>query len=190
MDFEKVVYKRRTIRRFSQEPISLDILKKLIDYARLAPMGSNKQSLSFIIVKESEIVQKVFPLVRWAASLPIKERTPEKDRRPTAYILVLQDKTIKEHADFDVGAAVENILLGAVNHGLGACWMGSINRKELKALFHVPDQFEITHVLSLGFPDEKSTVEKYVDSFHYWKDKEGKMHVPKKQLDAVIFKIT
>jgi len=35
MDIEEAIYKRRTIRRFKQDPIPRDILKKLVDYALL-----------------------------------------------------------------------------------------------------------------------------------------------------------
>ncbi|MFW9878427.1 MAG: nitroreductase family protein, partial [Candidatus Thorarchaeota archaeon] len=50
MDLEEIIYKRRTIRRFTQEPISIEILKKLVDFARVAPMARNVQALEFIIV--------------------------------------------------------------------------------------------------------------------------------------------
>ena len=51
MDLEDAIFKRRTIRRFKQDPITLDLLKKLIDYARVAPMASNIQALEFILVE-------------------------------------------------------------------------------------------------------------------------------------------
>ncbi|HEY0087714.1 MAG TPA: nitroreductase family protein, partial [Candidatus Lokiarchaeia archaeon] len=70
MDVEEAIYKRRTIRRFKQTPISVEILKKLIDYARVAPMGNNVQSLDYIIVFNSDMRKKLFPLLSWAASLP------------------------------------------------------------------------------------------------------------------------
>ena len=89
MDVEEVIYKRRTIRRFKQDLISLEILKKLIDFARVAPMARNVQGLEFIIVNNAEIREKMFSLVKFAGSLPENQRTPEEGRRPTAYIIVL-----------------------------------------------------------------------------------------------------
>ena len=50
MNIEEAIYNRRTIRRFKQEPIQTDILKKLIDYARIAPSGMNIQALEYIII--------------------------------------------------------------------------------------------------------------------------------------------
>jgi nitroreductase len=190
MDLEEIIYKRRTIRRFKQDPISLDLIKKLIDFARIAPMARNVQALEFIIVSNLKIREKLFPLVNWAGSLPEDQRTPEKGREPTAYIIVLINTTIKNaYVDFDVGAAVENILLGAVNFGVACCWMGAINREKIRKLLEIPDYLDIKHVISLGYPDEESTMEPYKDSFSYWKDNDGRMHVPKRALDEIIFKI-
>jgi len=190
MDFEEIIYKRRTIRRFKQEPITLETLKKLIDFARFAPMAKNVQALEFIIVHSSEIKEKLFPLVNWASSLPANQRTPEKGREPTAYIIVLVNTNIKKtYVDFDVGVAVENILIGAASYGIGSCWMGSIKIEKIRKLFQIPEFYIIKHVISLGYPDEDPVIESYKDSFKYWKDNTGKIHVPKRALDDIIFKI-
>ena len=190
MNLEESIYKRRTIRRFKPEPISLETLKKLVDYARVAPVARNVQALEFIIVNNSEMTQKLFPLVRWANSLPEDQRTPEKGREPTAYILVLVNKKIKSaFVDFDVGAAVENILLGAISFGIGTCWMAAIDYKRIRELFEIPEDYDLKQVISLGYSDEESVMETYKDSYKYWKDTDGKMHVPKRELDDIIFKI-
>lgn len=190
MELEELIYKRRTIRRFKQDPISIEKLKKLIDFARIAPMATNIQALEFIIVENPEIRKKLFPLVRWAGSLPEEKRTPESGREPTAYIVVMVNANIKKtYVDFDVGAAVQNILLGATASGIGTCWMGAINFKKIKELFEIPDNYIIKQVISLGYPDEESIIEPFKDSFKYWKDENGMMHVPKRSLDDIILKI-
>lgn len=189
MDVEEAIYKRRTIRRFKQKPIPLEILKKLVDYARVAPAGNNIQAVEYIIVHSEDMREKIFPLLKWAGWLPEKERTPEKGRRPTAYIVVLINTDIKKNADFEEGAAIENILLGAVKEKIGTCWMGSNNREELRKLLKIPDNYEIKHIISLGYPDEESKIDPYKGSFKYWKDEDGMMHVPKRNLDDIIIKI-
>lgn len=190
MDFEEIIYKRRTIRRFKQKPLSIDLLKKLVDFARVAPIARNIQGLEFIIVHNEKNREELFPLIRWASSLPEDQRTPEEGRKPTAYFVVLVNTNIKKtYYNFDVGAAVENILLGAINFGLGCCWMGAIDRDKIRELFNIPEYFEITHVISLGYPDEESIMEPYEGSFDYWKDEKGLMHVPKKEINEIIYKI-
>ncbi|GAG62492.1 unnamed protein product, partial [marine sediment metagenome] len=102
MNLEEIIYKRRTIRRFKQDPIPLETLKKLVDYARVAPMAKNVQALDFIIVENLEVRKKLFPLVGWAGSLPQDQRTPEEGREPTAYIILLVNNNIKPaYVDFD-----------------------------------------------------------------------------------------
>ena len=189
MDIEEAIYNRRTIRRFKQDPVPIEILKKLVDFGRVAPMGSNIQSIEYIIVSDSAMREKLFPLVQWAGFLPEKDRHPELGRRPMAYIIVLGNTEIKENPRLDAGAAIENILLGAVKFGLSSCWMGSVDRKEAAALFKLPKNYELISVISLGYPDEKSFIEPFDGSFKYWKDEEGNMHVPKKLLNDIIFKM-
>ncbi len=190
MDIEEAIKKRRTIRRFKKKPIPIDVLKKLIDYARVAPMARNVQGLEFVIVENSEIREKLFKLIKFASSLPEDQRTPEPGREPTAYIIVLVNIEIKpSFFDFDIGAAVENILLGAISYGIGSCWMANINARKIKSLLKVPDQYQIKHVISLGYPDEESFMEPYEDSYKYWRNPDGTMHVPKRELDDIIYKI-
>ena len=190
MDIEEAIYKRRTIRRYNQDLIPRDILKKLIDYARVAPMARNVQGLEFVIVDSSEMREKLFKLIKFAGSLPEDQRTPEPGREPTAYIIVLVNTEIKpSFFDFDVGAAVENILLGAVKYGIGSCWMANIKARKIKSLLEVGDQYQVKHVISLGYPDEESFIEPYIDSYKYWKNPDGTMHVPKRDLDDIIYKI-
>ncbi|MHA1109683.1 MAG: nitroreductase family protein [Promethearchaeota archaeon] len=189
MEFEEVIRKRRTIRRFKPTPVPLEILKKLVDYARVAPQGSNKQALKYIIITHDEMRSKMFANVRWAGALPPEMRNPEEGRRPMAYIVVLLNTTIKKDGNTDCGAAVENILLGITDHGLGACWQGAIDRSAIHSLLELPEYIEVKYVVSLGYPDEESQIEGFSGDFKYWKTDDGKMHVPKKSLEDVIFKI-
>ena len=187
MNIEDAIYRRRTIRRYKQIQIPNDILRKLIDYARLAPMAINIQYIEYIIINTPENREKIFPCLMWSRLLPLDERTPEKNRRPMAYIIVCVNKKIKKKATGDIGAAIENILLGATNYGLGTCWLGSIDKKKIRVLFNIPEYYKILYVISLGFPDEESCIEPYQKSFKYWK-KNGKIHVPKRSLEDIIIK--
>jgi len=189
MDIEEAIYARRTIRRFRQTPIPMETLKKLIDLARVAPMAKNVQALEFVIVQSPEHVKKVFIMIRFAGSLPENERKPEPGREPTAFIVVMVNTDIKrEYVDFDVGAAVENILLGAVKHNIGCCWMGNIDKFDIQNYLRIPQNYEIKHIISLGYPDEVSVTEPFKDSFKYWKNPDGTMHIPKRDLDDIIYK--
>ena len=67
--------------------------------------------------------------------------------------------------------------------------MANINRNKIRELLEIPEYYDIMHVISLGYPDEESVMEPYKDSFKYWKDDDGRMHVPKRALEDIIFKI-
>ena len=69
------------------------------------------------------------------------------------------------YVDFDVGAAVENMLLGAVKYGIGTCWMGNFNASKLRSFLKIDKHYDIKHVISLGYPDEISKVEEFKESF-------------------------
>ncbi len=189
MDFEDVIRKRRTIRRFKPTTVPMEILKKLVDYARVAPQGSNIQALEYVIITNDEMRSKMFANVRWAGVLPPEMREPEEGRRPMAYIVVLLDTKIKKEGNTDCGAAVENILLGITYYDLGACWQGSIDRPAIHALLELQDHLEVKYVVSIGYPDEESQIESFTGDFKYWKSDDGRMHVPKKSLEDIILKI-
>ena len=60
MNVYDAVLKRRSIRKFKQERIPLDILKQLVNAARVAPQASNFQPMKYIIVEDNELVKSIF----------------------------------------------------------------------------------------------------------------------------------
>ena len=66
MSVYKAILKRRSIRRFQKRKIPFGILRKLINAARVAPSAANLQPCEFIAVNKREIVDRIFPTLRWA----------------------------------------------------------------------------------------------------------------------------
>lgn len=191
--FDLIVKNRRSIRQFNQLPIPHETLVYLVRLARFAPSGSNRQPLKYIVVDEPALVARVFPLTKWAGWVTPR-RTPAEGRRPVAWIVVLADQTIKKQGyEKDVGAAVQTMLLAAYGEGIGTCWIGSVDRKRLRALLRVPKAYAITDVVALGFPAESPQVEDVNpaddsgEAFKYYLDADDVLHVPKRRLDAVLF---
>jgi nitroreductase len=185
-DVYSTILKRRTIRKYQQTPISMDILKKLVNAARLAPSAANLQPLEYIIVTSSDIRKKVFSTLAWAGYItPLG--IPKEGEEPAAYIVVLINRNIvKEGGERDVGAAIENMILAALEEGIASCWICSINRNKLREFLEIPPNLEIDSVLALGYPAEKSVVEEFKGSVKYWKDEEGTLHVPKRKLEDIV----
>jgi nitroreductase len=186
MKFYDLIVSRRSIRQFKQEPIPKKILEKLIDAARLAPSEANFQPLEFIVVDDEEIKKKIFSCLRWAAYIA-PEGNPKPGQEPAAYVIVLVNNKIRDRGfGRDTGAAIENILLMAWEEGIGSCWVISIDRSRVHQILSIPEQFSIDSVIALGCPAEKPILEDIQDSVRYWKDEEGKLHVPKRKLKDVI----
>ena len=187
MNVYEAVIKRRTIRRFKQQPVSFRILEKIVNSGRLAPSGSNLQPVEFMVVDIPELVVKVFETLAWAGYISPAGNPPE-GQRPVAYIIVLTNKN-KYEGDCvrDVAAAIENMILVALEEGIGSCWLGSINTNKLRNILKLPEHINIDSVVALGYSDESPQVEEMKDSVEYWKDENGVLHVPKRSLGDVFF---
>jgi len=188
MQVYKAILKRRSIRRFKPRPVPYRVLKKLINAARLAPSGANLQPCEYIVVSKGSVVDEVFTTLKWAGYIA-PSGNPPPGKRPAAYIVVLINTKIRKRwAQADAAAAIENIILTALEEGLGSCWLGSIDRRKLRKILNVPGYCQIDSVVALGHPDEKPVVEPMKDSIKYWKDASGKLHVPKRKLEDILHK--
>jgi nitroreductase len=187
---DKCVYdlavERRTIRRFKPEPVPRELLDKLVNAARLAPSAANVQPLEFIIVDDARVKAEVFPALKWAAYI-VPAGDPGPGEEPAAYVVTLVNSKLREKMfEYDVGAAMENMILAALAEGVGACWLLSIDRDKLRAALGVPEGFRIDSVLALGYPAEEPAAEVMGESCRYWKDEAGRLHVPKRTLAEVL----
>ena len=182
----EIISGRRTIRRFKPEPVSRDLLERLVDAGRLAPSAANLQPLEFVVVDEEKLKAEVFPCLKWAAYIaPAGDPGPGEE--PAAYIVTLANTKVREKMfEYDVGAAMENMILAALAEGVGSCWLLSIDRDRLRAALGVPDHYRVDSVLALGYPAEEPAAEVLGESCRYWKDGEGRLHVPKRALGTVI----
>jgi len=188
MDVSQAIRERRSIRSFKRKRIQRTDLEELVDGARLAPSAANLQPLKYLVVDEAPARKKVFSALRWAAYIA-PGGDPPPGCRPAAYVIVLADKRIREtNYQWEVGAAVENILLGAEEKGIGGCWLLSVDRPRLKKGLSVPDYFFIDSVVALGYPDERPrTAKPRRGSIKYYKDRQGVLRVPKRKLEELLF---
>jgi nitroreductase len=188
MQVYEAILTRRTIRRYQQKPINEKILEKLINAARLAPSAANLQPCEYILVNEKNIVDQIFPCLKWAGYIAPAGNPPEGEQ-PVAYIIVLLNRNWrKEGGDVDAAAAIENILLTAMEEGIATCWLGAIDRDKLRQILGVPEYCAIDSVVALGYPNEKSVVEETDETIKYWKDDTGLFHVPKRKLHTILHK--
>ena len=187
MELAELVLRSRSYRRFHQEEVSRDLLVELVGMARLCPSGANLQPIRYLLSCRDEASSRIFPHLRWAGYLG-DWPGPEQGERPTAYIVLLGDREVAGGFGVDHGIAAQTILLGAVERGLGGCIIGSIDRDGLRDTLELAERYEILLVLALGKPAEEVVVEETgpESDIRYYRDPEGKHHVPKRPLGELI----
>lgn len=189
MSVSNIINSRRTIRKFKNTPIESGLLKKYINNARLAPSTANLQPLKYIIIESADMCQKLFPLLKWAGYLG-GAYTPNEEERPTAYIIVCADTDIRQSGyEIDAGAAIENIILSALDDGIGACWIASVDREEAAKLLKLPQNLVISNVIALGYPIETPKEVEMIDNDVKYYLQDGTLCVPKRSMDEILLKV-
>jgi nitroreductase len=185
--FRDLVLQNRSFRRFHQEPVTTETLRELIDLARCSASSGNRQALKYILSNETEKNAVIFQLINLVG--PNRDvRHPPEGERPTAYIIVLGDKEIREAFAPDHGIAAQSILLGAREKGLGGCMIGIIRRDQMMEALKLPSRYQILMVIALRRPMEEVRLEKAgpEGKTMFWWDESGIFHVPKRALDDII----
>lgn len=185
MNVYETILSRRTIRRFTQQALAHDMLKKYVNAARLAPSAANLQPLEYIIVDEKNLCDHLFETLEWAAYIQPKW-TPRQHERPTAYIIVLVKDIKNPYYQRDVGLATAHIVLSAEADGLGSCILCNINREKIQTIFKIPKEITVDSVIALGYKAEISIVEDLDTSVKYWRDDHDVLHVPKRRLKDIV----
>lgn len=186
MNVYETILQRRSIRRFQQKPISIELLKKFVNAARLAPSAANLQPLEYFVVTEKELCDKVFATLGWAAYIKPKWSPGDKER-PIAYIVILYKDTNNKYYLRDSSLAAENIVLSAEEEGIGSCIICNVDRNKLHEILKLPKNLQVDSVIVLGYKAEKSVVEDFEGSVEYWRDENEVLHVPKRKLEDILY---
>ena len=120
MDVMQVLNTRRTYRAFTRQPVPQDVLSDILEAARTANCGANRQSLRYAVAQKPEDVARLCEWSKWAAAIPDGAGTPGPDQLPTLFVVVLQDTTVPGYSDIDVGIAVASMTTAAWAKGVGS----------------------------------------------------------------------
>jgi nitroreductase len=186
--FKDLILKNRSYRRFYQDkPIEMQVLKELVDLARLSPNGANRQALRFMISNTNKTNEAIFKNIGWAGYYKNWDG-PKEGEKPSAYIIILKDISAGTANTPDEGIAGQSILLGATEKGLGGCFIGNINRTNLAQDIHLDEKYNVQLVIALGYPKEQVELEEICigQDIKYWRDDNQVHHVPKIALEDVI----
>ncbi|MBI4656355.1 MAG: nitroreductase family protein [Elusimicrobia bacterium] len=177
--FLKIVSDRRSIRKYSNKPVEMEKIRKCLESARLAPSACNSQPYKFIVINDPEIKNRVskaafsgaYSICGFAQSAPVLIAVVSQKQKMTAW-LGNQIQNINFRY-IDMGIAIEHFVLQATELGLGTCWIGWFNQKEVANILGIPDNCRVEIMLSLGYPQEnppvrtKKTFEQIASFNHY-----------------------
>lgn len=151
------------MRRYLDKQIELDILKKLVRNAVKAPSGGNIQPWEFVIVNDKHLIQS------------IANYSPGITSLSPALIIICIDLELAKRggkigleklALIDISMAAQNIVLSALEYGLGSCVIKSFQPKLVSRILDLPEKVVPELVITLGMPDEipRSRKERDIDA--------------------------
>ena len=165
----KTIFERRSIRKYTEEEVSDDIVKKMLKAGMAAPSAGNAQTWEFVVIDEDENNEKI-PDIH-----PYSQMVTEVSK----VILVCGNIAREKFEGLwvqDCSAATQNILLEATSNNLGAVWLGVYPVKErvngLKKLLNLPENLIPFSIIPFGYPaEEKNIIDRYDESkVHYNKN--------------------
>jgi len=147
MDLLEGIYTRRSVRRFTGEPVRREDLLEIVRAGTWAPSGLNNQPWRFVAIRDRVVLDGLARLTKYRKIL---EGAP-------AAVAVFLDRDAVYDRTKDVqamGACLQNLLLAAHALGLGAVWLGEIlNRaEEARRLLELPEPMELMAVVAIGRP--------------------------------------
>ncbi len=152
----EAIRKRRSIRKYLDEPVPADKLEILLRAAMQAPTARNLQPWEFVVTQNRDIMNRI----------PEVHPYSQMVRTAGAAILVCGNTKLQKDISYlleDCSAAVQNILLEAVNQELGAVWLGIYPKRDrvqgISRLFNLPEHIVPIALVSIGIPGETKEFE-------------------------------
>jgi len=144
-----IILNRRSIRRYERRPIPEETLRLILEAGRMAPSAMNRQPWHFIVVTDPGLKERL-SRGRWNRFL-----------KDAAAVIVgcgeYGHPSAEKWTAIDVAIAMENMVIAAWALGVGSCWVGDFNEREVKELLGIPENIRIIALLSLGYPAEHPT---------------------------------
>jgi nitroreductase len=144
----KIIFERRSIRQYTDEPVSEVAVASLLEASMAAPSASNRKPWHFVAVTDRSRLQALADAHPYGKML---------SQAPLA-IAVCGDPSISDWWVQDCAAATENVLIAAAGLGLGGVWLGCHGRPEreqvVRDVLEIPQNIGVLSLLALGHPAE------------------------------------
>jgi nitroreductase len=145
-----VMYSRRSIREFGDEPVSDEQVAAMLKAGMAAPSAQNLQPWHFVVVRKRKKLDALSEVHKYAHMLA---------KAPLAIIVCGDEDVSSKHWVEDTCAATQNILLAATALGLGGVWVSLYpkkkHQKQVRELLDIPDHVGVLCALAIGHPAEK-----------------------------------
>jgi nitroreductase len=151
-ELTQVMKSRRSVRKFERKPVPEEIVRDILDCARLAPTANNVQPWIFGAVADANLKRQVSELTDYGKFI--------KDC--AVCFTVFADSTTKYFLE-DGSAATENILLACTAYGIGSCWVAGHKKayaESVKKLLNVPEPFTLIALVAAGYSRQKPSPKK------------------------------
>ena len=150
MEVKEAIEKRKSIRDYKDTPVPEDKLLRVLEAARLAPSGGNRQQWKFVVVRDADKRQRLSRAANGQAQVA---RAP---------VVIAGVSTAPENMmmckvpgyPVDLAIAIDHMTLAAVEEGLGTCWIGAFSQEKVKSILEVPEKYKVVSLLTLGYPAE------------------------------------
>jgi len=151
MDIYTIMRTRRSVRHYRPDAIPPEVLDRVLEAARIAPSGSNRQPTRLIVVTDPKIKEQLVPLCHdqvFIATAPVVICAVGRDLKYN------RGEWMGDYAMIvDVSIAVDHLTLAARAEGLGTCWIGSFSNAKLKEFFKLPNDVNVVALTPLGYPE-------------------------------------
>jgi nitroreductase len=163
----ETIFRRRSIRRFTNQPLDKETITLLLQAGMAAPSAVNSQPWEFIVITDPEMLAKVrskLPFARHNAPVGIMVLgSPERANNTAGRAFWEQD----------CSAAMENMLIAAVGLGLGAVWVGihpvAPFVRAVREALDIPEEVTPLGLMHVGYPaEEKLARTQYTEHKVYW----------------------
>jgi nitroreductase len=166
MDLMEAIKGRRSIRKYKPDPVSEEMLQKIMEAVRWAPSWANTQCWEVIIVKDPNIKSSLAnTLTKTNPSLSSMTEAPIVlvlcGRKGVSGFKKGEAATVKgDWLMFDTGIAMQNLCLTAYSLGLGTVVVGMFDHKKAEEILGVPQESEVVAMTPLGYPTTEGSAPK------------------------------
>ena len=154
MELKDTIKKRHSIRSFSDKKVPLDLIHEMIEFANLAPSAGNLQARDFIIIDNHDIKEKLCAAAlnqEFIVEAPVNIVVCANLKRIFSY----GNRGRELYCIQDASAAVEHILLLAVDNGLDACWVGAFDENNVSEILNLPVHVRPVAIIPIGYSNEQ-----------------------------------